>query len=66
MVKMAVGWQGEVLWDTSKPDGTPRKLCDVSRLAALNWTYCIPLEEGLRQTVDWFLKQQQDGMMLRL
>jgi GDP-L-fucose synthase len=66
MVKMTVGWQGEVLWDTSKPDGTPRKLCDVSRLSALNWEARIPLEEGLRQTVDWFLKQQQDGAMLRL
>ncbi|PSC70538.1 GDP-fucose synthetase [Micractinium conductrix] len=67
MVCAAAGWEGEILWDTTKPDGTPRKLCDVSRLTALGYTARIPLEEGLRQTVAWFLEQRrQEGGALRL
>jgi GDP-L-fucose synthase len=42
------------VWDASKPDGTPRKLLDVSRLAALGWRAGIPLEQGLRDTYTWF------------
>ena len=49
------GFTGEVRWDTAKPDGTPRKLLDVSRLAALGWKPRIPLAEGLRKTYDWWL-----------
>ena len=55
MVKDAVGYQGDLVFDTTKPDGTPRKLLDVSRLSALGWTPRIPLAEGIRSTYQWFL-----------
>ena len=48
-------FNGELVWDTSKPDGTPRKLLDVSRLKALGWEASIGLEEGLRDAYRWFL-----------
>ncbi len=60
-VAAAVGYEGEILWDTSKPDGTPRKLLDVSRLRNLGWTARIPLEEGLRSTVADFLARRASG-----
>jgi len=50
-VAAATGYQGEIRWDTSKPDGTPKKQLDVGRLAALGWTARIPLAEGLASTV---------------
>ena len=50
-VAAATGYQGEIRWDSSKPDGTPKKQLDVSRLAALGWTARIPLAEGLASTV---------------
>ena len=54
-----VGYRGELEYDTTKPDGTPQKLLDVSRLSALGWQASIGLREGLRQTYDWFLEHQQ-------
>ncbi|MBE0435391.1 MAG: GDP-L-fucose synthase [Methylomicrobium sp.] len=57
-VAKVVGFAGEIVWDTSKPDGTPRKLMDVSRLARLGWEAQTPLEEGLRLTYQWFLDNQ--------
>ncbi|MCQ4323111.1 NAD-dependent epimerase/dehydratase family protein, partial [Stutzerimonas stutzeri] len=51
-------YQGELKFDSSKPDGTPRKLLDVSRLAALGWIASISLEEGLRDAYGWFLNNQ--------
>lgn len=54
LVADAVGYQGEIAWDSSKPDGTPRKLLDVSRLAESGWTSSIGLEEGIRSTVKWY------------
>jgi GDP-L-fucose synthase len=59
-VAKVVGFAGEIVWDTSKPDGTPRKLMDVSRLRALGWQASIPLEEGLRDAYQWFLAHQND------
>ena len=50
------GFNGQLNFDTSKPDGAPRKLLDVSRLTALGWQASIPLDEGLRQTYAWFLR----------
>ena len=50
-----VGFKGNVVFDSTKPDGTPRKLMDVSRLADLGWCYSVNLEEGLTQTYQWFL-----------
>jgi GDP-L-fucose synthase len=52
------GFNGRLVFDCSKPDGTPRKLLDVSKLAALGWKARITLEEGLQQTYDWFLQNQ--------
>jgi GDP-L-fucose synthase len=51
-----VGYRGKITFDTSKPDGTPRKLMDSSRLIALGWTPEISLENGIKQTYEWFLK----------
>jgi GDP-L-fucose synthase len=51
-----IGFDGELAWDTTKPDGTPRKLLDVTRLHNLGWQATIPLREGIAQTYDWFLK----------
>ena len=51
-----VGFDGELAWDTTKPDGTPRKLLDVTRLHELGWQATIPLRDGIAQTYDWFLK----------
>jgi len=56
-VAAATGYQGEIHWDTSKPDGTPKKQLDVSRLAALGWRARIPLAEGLASTVAEFREQ---------
>jgi len=50
-----VGFDGALTWDKSKPDGTPRKLLDVSKLRALGWKPTIPLREGIARTYDWFL-----------
>jgi GDP-L-fucose synthase len=51
-----VGFEGELTWDKTKPDGTPRKLLDVSKLRGLGWAPTIPLREGIAKTYDWFLK----------
>lgn len=66
MVAEAVGFRGRIVWDVSKPDGTPRKLLDVSRLAALGWRASIPLEEGLRRTVAEFVCERASGAEVRL
>lgn len=55
-----VGFKGDVVFDTSKPDGAPRKLMDVSRLGAMGWQAQTSLEEGLRSTYAWFLKNESD------
>jgi GDP-L-fucose synthase len=57
LVREVVGYTGELLFDTSKPDGTPRKLLDVRRLTALGWQAQIPLREGIAQTYRWYLEQ---------
>jgi GDP-L-fucose synthase len=53
-VASVVGYTGETEWDTTKPDGTPQKLLDVSKLAQAGWTSKIPLQEGLVRTVAWY------------
>ena len=55
-VGKVVGYFGRIEWDTAKPDGTPRKLLDVSKLNRLGWKAAIPLEEGIRETYQWWLK----------
>lgn len=56
MIKNIVGSQGEIVTDPTKPDGTPRKLLDVSKLHNLGWKHKTNLEEGIKITYDWFLK----------
>ena len=56
LIAKCVGYRGALRFDTAKPDGTPRKLLDVSRLKALGWRPSIPLEQGIRATYAWFLQ----------
>jgi GDP-L-fucose synthase len=58
-VRRIVGYQGEIAWDTSKPDGTPRKLLDSSRLLALGWRPQVDLETGIRRAYEDFLKEER-------
>ena len=61
MIKEVVGYNGEIFWDRAKPDGSPRKLLDISRIAALGWQPRISLRDGLRSTYEWYVK---DGMSI--
>ncbi|SHN01894.1 GDP-L-fucose synthase [Cyclobacterium lianum] len=56
MIQRVTGHQGEIVWDSSKPDGTPRKLMDVHKMTAAGWTAQINLEEGIKDTYQWFLE----------
>jgi len=56
LVQKVVGFSGDLQFDTSKPDGTPRKLLDVSKINKLGWSPRIPLREGLASTYQWFLE----------
>ena len=56
IVAGVVGYEGGIAWDHDKPDGTPRKLLDVSRLSRLGWSPQIPLVEGIRSTYDWYVE----------
>ncbi|HBO16898.1 MAG: GDP-fucose synthetase [Candidatus Moranbacteria bacterium GW2011_GWE2_35_2-] len=60
-VKRIVGFEGEIKNDTSKPDGTPRKLLDVSKLHSLNWKHKIELNQGIKDTYQWFLKNYEQS-----
>lgn len=59
-VAKVTGFKGSIKWDTSKPDGAPRKLMDVSRLHALGWKHTYNLEQGLQHAFDWFLANQDN------
>ncbi len=59
-VAKVVGYEGEIRWDTTKPDGAPRKLMNVKRLSDLGWKYSYSLEEGLAHAYEWFLAHQDD------
>lgn len=54
MVAKTVGYEGDIVWDHTKPDGTPRKVLDVSRIQATGWKSEVSLEEGLKRTVEWY------------
>ncbi|MFO8074392.1 MAG: GDP-L-fucose synthase [Polyangia bacterium] len=56
IIKEVVGFEGEIEWNTEMPDGTPRKLLDVSRLGELGWKAETGLEQGIRETYDWFVQ----------
>jgi GDP-L-fucose synthase len=59
LIQKIVGYQGEIIWDSSKPDGTPRKLMDVSKMSKAGWKAKIGLEEGIKKTYQWFLENQE-------
>lgn len=61
LVQKITGHTGEIRWDTSKPDGTPRKLLDVSKLQALGWEAEIGLEEGVEKTYEWFTQKWESA-----
>jgi GDP-L-fucose synthase len=65
IVQEVVGYEGELAFDTTKPDGTPRKLLDVGRLHDLGWRASIPLKEGIAQTYEWFLRHSPYAPSLR-
>ena len=60
-VKRAVGFGGKIRWDTSKPDGTPRKLLDVTKIHGMGWKPKVSMEEGIGLAYDWFLKNAPEA-----
>lgn len=65
-IQKITGHEGEIIWDNSKPDGTPRKLMDVSRLKNAGWNYKTSLDEGLQITYNWFLANQDKFKEVRI
>lgn len=62
-VKRVVGYEGEIVWNKDMPDGTPRKLTDVTKLHSLGWNHKVELEEGVKLAYDWFKENVQDARM---
>ena len=60
IIQKVTGHQGEIIWDSKKPDGTPRKLIDVSKMKDLGWSYSTELEDGIEKTYAWFLENIED------
>jgi len=60
MIARLSGFSGDILWDSTKPDGTPRKILDSSRLEALGWHAQIDLEDGIKDTIGWFNANYRD------
>ena len=65
-IQKIVGHQGNIVWDSSKPDGTPRKLMDVSKMKNLGWEYSVELEEGIKMTYEWFLENVDEIKEVKL
>jgi GDP-L-fucose synthase len=63
LIAQVTGYNGEIEWDTSKPDGTPRKLLDVGRINKLGWRSEITLEHGVSSTYEWYLKALENGSL---
>lgn len=66
IIQNVVGHRGEIKWDSSKPDGTPRKLMDTSKMKTIGWTYSTELDEGIKKTYNWFLKNIKNFKELKL
>ena len=65
-IQGVVGHKGNIFWDKSKPDGTPRKLMDVSKMRDLGWSYSTELTEGIEKTYQWFLENIKDLKQIKL
>ena len=65
-IQNVVGHKGDIIWDNSKPDGTPRKLLDVSKMRALGWHYSTNLKEGVEKTYEWFQENIKDLKKIKL
>lgn len=65
-IQSVVGHEGEIIWDESKPNGTPRKLLDVSKMKKLGWCYSTELTEGIEKTYQWFLENIKDLKLIKL
>ena len=65
LIAEVVGFEGELIWDTSKPDGTPRKVLDCGKLTNLGWKPKVHLREGLEQAYQWFMQQEETAQDLR-
>ena len=61
LIKEVTGYQGEIVLDPSKPDGTPRKVTDISRILETGWRPRIDLETGIRKTYEWFCEKYKTG-----
>ena len=61
MIRDVVGFEGGIVYDRSKPDGTPRKLVDISRITKLGWKPKIDLKSGIRSTYEWYLQNHVDA-----
>jgi GDP-L-fucose synthase len=61
LISGLVGYKGKITWDTSKPNGTPRRALDTSKMDSLGWSAKTSLEEGLKITIDWFLKNRESA-----
>lgn len=66
MIQRIVGHEGEIIWDSTKPDGTPRKLMDVSKMADAGWKATITLEDGIQRTYEWFLENINQFKQVKL
>ena len=65
-IQKITGHQGEIIWDASKPDGTPRKLMDISKMHDLGWKHKVDLEAGIQMTYDWFLEHANDIKQVKM
>ena len=62
-VQRVVGYNGEIVWNKDMPDGTPRKLTDVTKLHNLGWTHKVELEEGVKLAYDWFCENVKEARL---
>ncbi|WBL41248.1 GDP-L-fucose synthase [Algoriphagus halophytocola] len=66
LIQKTVGHTGEIIWDSSKPDGTPRKLMNVSKMTDAGWKAKVGLEEGIKRTYEWFLENQETFKQVKI
>lgn len=64
MIQEIVGHKGDIIWDDTKPDGTPRKVMDISKMHALGWKHQVDLEQGIKKTYGWFLENSDSFKQL--